>query len=333
MKEPVLKKILTILGLLILISALPGQSVGQPSVKQGKPVPVNFCITPAVMELFIRINEYRQQFSLPPVQLSKSLCYVASLHAKDLSLHHPDQGGCNFHSWSGKSFWKPFCYPKDENKINSVWDKPRELTTYPAKAYEIVYWENALLVTDTVIMVWKTEEYFNSFLLNSGKWQGKQWNAIGIAVYENYACAWFGDAPDPEGVAYVCGSAPEVHAPDTVKPVVAVKKVRVPKPKPVKTDSIISKPPDTLSAKPAEPIRTNDTTIKTYYIIVKTNLSMSAATKLVTTLKATEYPDARVITRDEKIRVSVFESPSKPVVTAKLKEVKKTYTDAWLYKK
>ena len=60
---------------------------------------------------------------------------------------------------------------------------------------------------------------------------------------------------------------------------------------------------------------------------------MSAATKLVTTLKATEYPDARVITRDEKIRVSVFESPSKPVVTAKLKEVKKTYTDAWLYKK
>jgi len=27
---------------------------------------------------------------------------------------------------------------------------------------------------------------------------GKQWNAIGIAVSENYACAWFGEVADPK---------------------------------------------------------------------------------------------------------------------------------------
>ena len=59
---------------------------------------------------------------------------------------------------------------------------------------------------------------------------------------------------------------------------------------------------------------------------------MDVATKLVNTLKSQEYPEAKVITRDNKIRISVFESSSKPEVMAKLKEVKKTYKDAWLFK-
>ena len=333
---------------IMLTSSIHLTSGGQTLVIQGKRVPVNFCVSQPVMELYNRINEYRQIYDLPPVHLSKSLCYVASLHAKDLSLHHPDKGPCNFHSWSGQSFWKPFCYPKDENKKSSVWDKPRELTTYPSRAYEIVYWENAPLVTDTVFMVWKTETYFNSFLLNSGKWQGKPWNAIGISVYENYACAWFGEVPDPEGDAWACGSKPPVPAKDTLKRLVRdtlrhsvkdtlkhtaiIKKTRPAKVKPVKTDSVAVKPADTLARVPAEPAVRNDTAVKTYYIIVKTNLTMETAAKLVNSLKEKDYPGAKVITKDDKIRVSVFESSSKPEVMAKLKEVKKTYRDAWLYK-
>ena len=206
--------------MLVLISFGCNMASCQPLMKQGPAVPANFCIDATEMELYQMINEYRLSNNLPPIPLSKSLSYIATLHAKDLFLHHPDQGSCNFHSWSNKGFWLPFCYPKDENKKNSVWEKPRELTKYPSRANEIVYWENNPLVKDTIIMVWKTEEYFNSFLLNTGKWQGKTWNAVGIAVYENYACAWFGEAADPEGAAIVCGSKPVTPAKDTIKAVV-----------------------------------------------------------------------------------------------------------------
>jgi hypothetical protein len=196
-------------------------------------------------------------------------------------------------------------------------------------------------------MVWKTEEYFNGFLLNGGKWQGKKWNAIGIAVYGNYASAWFGETADPDGVARVCSNTPEEPVKDTLKPVpvvkkpvVTLKKTKANKGKVVKADSVslnpevlqAMKPADTLTIKMAEPASMNDTVPKTYYIIVKTNLSMETATKFVNSMKAKDYPDARVIAKDGKIRVSVFESPLKTVATAKLREVKKTYRDAWLYK-
>jgi len=37
----------------------------------------------------------------------------------------------------GEKFLEPFCYPKDENKKNSVWDKPRELTKYLQKLMKL----------------------------------------------------------------------------------------------------------------------------------------------------------------------------------------------------
>ena len=335
---------------LLMITSFACQiASSQTVVKQGPPVPVSFCIHSNEMELYLRINEYRKQYHLPPIPLSKSLSHVAALHAKDLFLNHPDQGTCNFHSWSNKGTWTPFCYPKDEGKKLSVWDKPRELTKYPSKAYEIVYWENNPLVTDTIIMVWKTEDYFNSFLLNTGKWLGKSWNAIGIAVYENYACAWFGEVADPEGETWVCGNKPAKIVQDTVKQSVkpAIKPVVPPTGQPAKvkgkkviagkTDSLALKQGDSTAFVPAEnpPVipQPKDSIAGIYYIIVKTSLPLDAANKLVITLKTGEYPAARVLDADNKIRVSVFESPDKAVVTTKLKEVKKTYKDAWLLKR
>ena len=65
--------ILPLLGLLILTFAICTNVSGQSLVKQGNAVPVNFCITPTVMELYKMINEYRQRYDLQPIQLSKSL--------------------------------------------------------------------------------------------------------------------------------------------------------------------------------------------------------------------------------------------------------------------
>lgn len=342
--------VITILG---FTTGSKSSAYGQKVMKQGGHVPAAFCIKESEMKLYRMVNAYRLENSLPPVPLSRSLSFIASLHVKDLFLHHPDQGPCNFHSWSNQGPWKPFCYPRDENNKNSVWDKPRELTCYPGKAYEIVYWENNPVVIDTVISVWKTEAYFNSFLTNSGKWLGKQWSAIGIAVYENYASAWFGEVADPDTPVGVCGDFPVVPVagpdksgmkakknavknPNSLKPALSKNSGKA-RPVPKKptdsfqksatihlSDTIIDKPPvktDTAANRPV-----------TYFIIVKTNLSHEAATKLLSKLRAEGYPDARVLERDGKIRVSVFESADKTSAMIRLKEVKKTYKDAWLLK-
>lgn len=319
----------TVILFFVLFAGSNQYVLSQGNVKQGNPVPLNFCIKDSEMKLYHMVNEYRGRYNLPPIPLSKSLCYVAAQHAKDLMLFHPDQGSCNFHSWSNKGNWKPFCYPRDETKKASVWDKPRELTTYPSKAYEIVYWENTQIVPDSIMNVWKTEEYFNNFLLNSGKWQDQPWNAIGIAIFENYVCAWFGMAADPEGSAIVCGTKVEKPAvKDTVKPTTPPKKTVPPKKpvppqnKPLKSDSL--KPAKTDSTAHAQP--------GSWYIIVKTNLPMEAARKLADDLRLKGYPQAQVLEKDGKTRVSVFGSADKPTAAAKLKEVKMVYKDAWLLK-
>ena len=337
---PGLALILT-LGLIVPTS---GQS--QNTVKQGPAVPSSFCIGKVEQELYLAVNKFRKENNLPPIPLSVSLSYVAALHAKDLFLNHPDQGSCNSHSWSAKGFWAPFCYPRDENKKNSVWDKPRELTHYPSKAFEIVYSENNPLIRDTILMVWQGEDYFRSFLLNTGKWQGKTWNAIGIAVYENYACAWFGEAVDSDGGVSVCGAPPVIRPADSARPVVAppakpvVPKKAKPTPKQagVKKDSIPAIKKDTLiSRKDTVPVLAvkpaADSIRGIYYIIVKTNLSTEAAAKFATELQGTGYPFTKVLNEGGKVRISAFESPDKPTVTAKLREIKRTYRDAWLLKR
>jgi hypothetical protein len=70
----------------------------------------------------------------------------------------------------------------------------------------------------------------------------------------------------------------------------------------------------------------------TYYIIVRTNISEENAMKLITELQTKGYPDARFLDKDGKSRVSVFQSNDRAEVMAKLREVKKSYKDAWLLK-
>ncbi|MEI6435347.1 MAG: CAP domain-containing protein [Bacteroidota bacterium] len=336
----------TFIGLIALCAFIYIPLHGQNSAKHGNPVPVNFCIKEPEMKLFRMVNEYRQLYNLPPIPLSKSLCYIASIHARDLMLNHPDQGSCNFHSWSNKGSWIPFCYPKDETKKSSVWDKPRELTTYPAKAFEIVYWENTQLLPDSILMVWKTEDYFNGFLLNTGKWQGQSWNAIGIAVFENYACAWFGMATDPQGSGIVCGSKIEIPLfKDTAKALSPAKKPVNPKGKHSKPDTLKSEKKDSIALKNQKPLKepkpsealqpAPDSTITnqsvaSWYVIVKTNLSTDAAHKLVEELRSKNYSQAKFLEKDGKTRVSVFGPSDKASAAMKLKEVKKIYKDAWL---
>jgi SPOR domain/Cysteine-rich secretory protein family len=311
----------TALILSIFLWAAAFSAAGQNApVKQVMDVPAGFCISEAEWRLHRMINEYRREYDLPPIPLSQSLCFVARTHVKDLYLNHPDKDPCNSHSWSDKGPWKPFCYPGDEGKKGSVWDKPKELTKYNSKGYEIVYWENNPVVIDSVISFWKSIDYFNSFLMNTGKWQGKRWNAIGIGIWENYAVAWFGEVPDPDGVPYVCGKEP-IKTPattDTSKP---------------KEDSI--KLPATAKAEPVKPVQAPPAqpvkkTPGLYYIVVKSQRPLEESNRLADTLKAKGYPEAKVLQTDGKIRVVIFEALNRDQANQKLAEAKKLYRDAWI---
>lgn len=321
---------------LFIIIITGGQSslFSQPT-REGPEVPGGFCISAIEMKLYNMINEYRIRFDLPPISLSKSLCFVASTHVKDLFFHHPDQPPCNFHSWSDKGQWKPFCYPRDENKKNSVWDKPKELTKYKGKGYEIVYWENNPVNIDSIIPFWKSIDYFNSFLMNAGKWEGRKWNAIGIAIYENYASAWFGEIPDTNGEPNICGNvtikkpalvpeSPKVEqSPVTLPP---VEKKTVKTGKPVKHLQPFT---DSVKSVPGEIIKTRTGKI---YIIVKSLLPLSELKKTAEFLKSQGYANAKILEKDNKFRVSIMEFDFKAKADSALRKVKKTYKDAWLLK-
>lgn len=298
---------------LIVVTLVTG-TLSQTNVLKVTEIPGNFCVSEVELKLFRMINEYRRQYDLPPIPLSRSLCYVANTHVRDLFFHQPDKEPCNFHSWSDKGLWKPFCYPGDENKKNSVWDKPKELTGYPSKGFEIVYWENDSVVIDSVISFWRAFDYFNSFLMNTGKWEGRSWNAIGIGICQNYAAAWFGEVHDPEGAPLICGHSPPEQMAGPVQPLTDdVNKAAVPK---TVTDS---------SAGPA-------ITTGHYYIIVRSQLPEIDAEKEVQKLLARGYSHARVLKSREKVRVSMFDTGDRTEALRYLKEAKGIYPDAWLFR-
>jgi hypothetical protein len=312
------QRISQVLVLLSIVVFWTNSAYLQNKPKTGKPVPEAFCIKPQEQFLFGKINELRQKNDLPVIALSNSLCYVAARHVRDLTLYHPDEGNCNFHSWSGNGPWTAFCYPRDENKKQSVWDKPKEITKYPSKAYEMIYWENVELTPDSVMAVWLSEEHYRNYLLNQGKWSEYTWKSVGVAILGNYACAWFGAEDDPEGPAWVCGS------------------IRKP---PVKKDTISNKAEKT-SPQPIAVIEKKDTTLAGtgkstdtgWYVIVKTNLTDAAAAKVVQELNAAGYPNATILKKNGKTRISAFGPVDKPSAAQKLKTIKATYSDAWLLK-
>ncbi len=308
--------------LLSLILFLSLSVLAQQPVRTGKEIPADFCISPMEFKLCKMVNDYRLRYDLPVILLSKSLCYVASAHVKDLYFNHPDVEPCNFHSWSNKGTWKPFCYPQDENKKNSVWDKPKEITNYKGKGYEIVYWENNPVVIDSVIAFWKSIPYFNSFLMNTGKWQGKKWNAIGIGIYENYACAWFGELADADGQAIVCGSQLDKLA--------AVETITVPPGKEKVIHPVARPEPE--AKQPASKQEISKPSPGIYYIIIKSLYPVADMKKSLADLKAKGYSGAKILERDNKVRLSIMDFSAKATADSALREVKKIYGDAWILK-
>lgn len=169
-----------------------------------------FLITPTLwsqtlsveeQKLYNLIMQYRIESGLPVIPLSPALTFVAQTHAKDLAINRPDKGSCNAHSWSNKGTWTPMCYTSDHAKAKLMWSKPSELTNYKGKGYEIVTMiygtRTDLMMTATMALKsWKGSASHNAVIINSGMWKKSDWKAIGIGMYNGYACVWFGEEQD-----------------------------------------------------------------------------------------------------------------------------------------
>lgn len=150
------------------------------------------------------INEYRMQYGLAAIPISRSLTKVAQAHVKDLFENRPDQGvdergyGCNLHSWSGRGNWSPVCYTEDAYYAHGMWSKPREITNnaYTGYGYEIAMGGSGQVQPEAALSTWQHSPAHNAVILEGDFWANKNWPAFGIGIYGNYAVAWFGDNPD-----------------------------------------------------------------------------------------------------------------------------------------
>ena len=156
------------------------------------------------VELYRLVMEYRAGLGLPSIPFSKSLTYVAQVHAKDYYSHFDEvPSGCNFHSWTSHGTWSRCDYYPDHRNAECMWSKPRELTSYRGDGFEISL---AFLPPTSGVCEpfgtlegWKKSSGHNAVIINSDKWGKHIWKAIGIGMYKGYACIWFGDEVDPAG--------------------------------------------------------------------------------------------------------------------------------------
>ncbi|MBU0486569.1 MAG: CAP domain-containing protein [Bacteroidetes bacterium] len=164
------------------------------------------CLSADEYKLWQMINEYRKQKRLPAIPLSRSLTYVAQKHAEDLSLYFKFSSRCNMHTWSDKGNWTSCCYSADHKKASCMWDKPREMTSYPGNGYEISHGgdEYYVVTPDFALTGWKGSTSHNEVILNKGIWKDVKWKAIGIGMYKNFAVVWFGEEEDTEAEVTKC---------------------------------------------------------------------------------------------------------------------------------
>lgn len=163
-------------------------------------------------ELVKLINDYRISLGKRPLNVSKSLTYVARTHNKDQVLHFEnnlkdDKGRpANMHSWSKYGNWTPIMY----NKYGShrpVWDKPKELTPYKSEGSEISagkqYYDQVYQITPEIALrLWKNSPGHNNEIIEDNILYDVYHadKIMGVSIHDGFANIWFGEDPtDPAG--------------------------------------------------------------------------------------------------------------------------------------
>ncbi len=169
-------------------------------------IPDDFCITADELQLYNLLNQYRKDNKMSEIPLSKSLCYVAKLHVSDLQYNRPDTGNCNLHSWSAQGDWVECCYGTDVFNSTCMTSKPKEMTTYPGKGYEIAFWESVDARPSIVFELWNSSQASRDLILNRGIWKDMTWRAFGVGMLDGYAVVWYGAESESDEGVKICGS-------------------------------------------------------------------------------------------------------------------------------
>jgi hypothetical protein len=260
-------------------------------------IPENFCISQEEVKLYNAINDYRKALNLPKVPLSKSLSFVAQQHITDLLKNKPDTNACSFHSWSDKGSWTACCYGGSVKDKKCMQEKPRELTNYNGKGYEIVYWENKDATADNAFDQWRTVSASRSLITNFKEWEDFSWKAMGVAIEKNFAIVWFGEEMDPETETKICGSGKVV----------------------------MNKPPK----QPVDTLIVSNATGR-YYLIFGSFQTMVDAKRQVQKYRSEGFKNAKVISKDNKFRISLTDYANQESAQSAKKDLPAKYKDAWI---
>jgi hypothetical protein len=284
-----MQKILFLFSILLISS-------GTPALTQ---VP-DFCLTKAEYRLYSLINNYRAEQGLGIIPISSSLCYVAKIHARDLFINNPDTSFCSLNSWSDKGEWTACCHSRYTPNPVCIVNKPKELVNYPGEGHELVFWDSEQLNPDTVIRFWKSIEMTREVLLNQKKWSYFNWKAIGVGLYNGYACVWVGEVPDTLPEPTLCGNAPG-------------------------SDYLI------LPMKKVQPEIIESPTGRSYIIFGSYN-SMEDAVKMKDKYKKDGFQNAKILVSDKTYRVSLSDYASQQEALNAKKKLGEKYKDSWITK-
>jgi len=252
----------------------------------------NFCLSTNELQLFERINELRTDYDKSMLQLSASLCYVAKTHVKDLLENQPDTSICGLSSWSDQGQWKACCYNKYVLDEDCMWDKPKELTSYPYRGYELVTYFEDDFTSDSVINIWSGSREVLDMILTQGKYASKKWACVGVGMNNDYVSLWFGQRNDPASKPVIC---------DTLSP---------------QSDN-------QTAMKPAE---------DSFYLIFGSFEDISDAKEALRRLKKNNFPDADILIKDGLNRIYLGKYDNLKAAMYAKQNLPFSYREAWIFK-
>jgi hypothetical protein len=275
-------------------------SITQSYAQQSSKIPQDFCISQQEYRLYTLINEYRARLALDAIPLSRSLCFVARTHAKDLSANYPLGDGCNMHSWSDKGNWKAFCFPKDQNRKNDIKDKAKEITNYPGKAYELTYWENSEVDVAFVLDFWNSIPYTGDMISNINKWSKKAWKSMGVGIQDGYVLVWLGQSVDVEISTQICETGEKIMNQSIPNEVIA-------------------------------PVTKKSVSASSFYIIIGSFNARSDAQSAVDSYHQMGYPNAVVIESQGRVRVAIDVFKTQDLADRSLERYRTKFQGAWVF--
>lgn len=255
------------------------------------------CISDEENRLAGLINSLRKQNRLPDIALSSSLTLVAKLHVNDLQTNRPDTSICSTASWSNKGNWTPCCFTALAPRFECIWNKPKELTNYPFRGYEITHYEEGIIQVDSLFSIWKKTPAVLDMLLGRNAHTDKRWAVMGLAVGENYVSLWLGQRPDPAGRPSFCSDEKQLSSDQS------------------------SQNQALNNSKPGK-----------YHLIFASFDNRADANEAVRRFKNSGFTNARVLARDGRFRVAIDTFNSlKEAMDAREKHVIQ-YPDIWILK-